>query len=548
MKNKLMCLLLAVIMVLSCFAVVGCSDEGDETVEGEGTTQTTVTSTATLTLWLPTDENTTEEAILAVQDAMNKLLKPKFSTAIELHAVPSDEYEAAIDARFTEIEEGLKNGSASDKKQNAQQLATQSGADETGVVVEETYVNDIGMTVLKYPEVGANQMDIFLVRGYDNLVAYKDRNVLSALDAEMGTTGKQLSKYIYPTFLSYAKLNGATYAIPNNHPIGEYKFLLVNKRLVDELYWDADVLTSIPSCIDFIKDVQTFTDVTPFLAPVEAPALRYWSKDGSWSLIATMLSSNATYGTDSPPKMIFQNTDLSEYMYLMKHLEETNGFAEDPETCEEFAVGVVTGDISLRDKYEEDYYVHVYELPRASEDDLYGNMFAISTYTKSLSRSMEVLTFLNTNEEIRTILQYGVEDVHWRVNDKDDTVIDIISDDYKMNLLETGNVYMTYPGEGIPMSYWEDAKKQNLDSLVDPYLGLEPSDYVTDGNRALFDELEELSAEYYAQIEAMSAEEFREQAALLKKQLSALPLLRAKLLSPNNEETSLVLFYRNYKR
>ncbi len=550
MKNKLMCLLLALVMLLSCFAAVGCSDKGDKTVEGDANATNTLT-TATLTLWIPTDENTTEEAILAVQEAMNKVLKPKFDTAIELHAIPSDEYETAIQARFDEIQDNILNGSASadEKKDNAEQLAAQTNAEgETTDPAAETYVNDIGMTVIKYPEVGANQMDIFLVRGYDNYVAYKDAGLLTALDSEMSTTGKQLSKYIYPTFLTHAKLRGATYAIPNNHPIGEYKYLLINKHLVDELYWDADELQALTDCIDFIKDVQTFTDVTPFLAPVEPAAVKYWSEDESWSLIATQLGMTATLGTDNPPKMIFQNSGISDHIYLMKHLEETNGFAADPENCEEFAVGVVTGDISIKAQYEEDYYVRVYEIPRATEEDIYGSMFAVSTYTKSLTRSMQILTCLNTDPELRTILQYGVEGIHWRVNDKDDSVITIISDDYKMNLLETGNVYMTYPGEGIPMSYWDSVKEQNLTSLVDPYMGLDPSVYITDENQELFTELAELSKEYADKIDAMTAEEFREQAEVLKKQLNAIPLLRAKLLSPTNTRDSLLLFYRGFKR
>lgn len=541
MKNKLMCLLLALAMLLSCFAVVGCSDDKDDTVEGDASAGTDL-STATLTLWLPTDEDTTEEAILAVQEEMNKILKSKFNTAIELHAIPSDEYEAAIDARLTEIEEGIAN-KAEDTQQSAA-VGTTAAAD-TSSAEDETYVNDIGMTVVKYPEVGANQMDIFLVRGYDNLVSYKERRVLSALDAEMSTTGKQLSKYIYPLFLSQSKLSGATYAIPNNHAIGEYKYLLVNKRLVDELYWDADALKTLTACTDFIKDVQTFTDVTPFLAPVEPADMHYWSEDGSWSLLATQLTATSTFDTFSPPKMIFQNTGVSDHMYLMKHLEDTNGFAEDPENCEEFAVGVVSGDISLKEKYEEDYYVYVYEYPRMTEEDIFGSMFAVSTYTKSLTRSMEVITCLNTNSELRTILQYGVEGTHWKLNDKDDTVIDIISDDYKMNLVETGNVYMTYPGEGIPMSHWDYAKEQNLTVLGDPYMQIDPADYITDETRDLYEELAQMSKEYYDNIAAMTAEEFKEQVALMKKQLEAFPLLRAKLLSKTNQKESLYVYYTN---
>jgi len=60
MKRKFMCLFLALAMALSCFAFVGCSSDEDETVEG-GTTDETALTTVTLTLWIPTGKNTTEE-------------------------------------------------------------------------------------------------------------------------------------------------------------------------------------------------------------------------------------------------------------------------------------------------------------------------------------------------------------------------------------------------------------------------------------------------------------------------------------------------------
>ena len=106
MKTKILCLLLALVMAMSCFAFAGCSDDDEGTIEGTDTDETALT-TVTLTLWIPTDEDTTEEAILAVQDAINKITKARFETAIELHAIPSDEYEAAVAARFTEIEENI---------------------------------------------------------------------------------------------------------------------------------------------------------------------------------------------------------------------------------------------------------------------------------------------------------------------------------------------------------------------------------------------------------------------------------------------------------
>ena len=520
MKRKFMCLFLALAMAFSCFAIVGCSDDADETVEG-GTTDESALTTVTLTLWVPTNKNTTEEAILAVQEAINKITKAKFETAIELHAIPEDKYDAAVDARLTEIEEKIafEAAEAERKRQEAKELAAQgittaveetTAAEETAAEGEETFVNDIGMTVLKYPEVEETQMDIFLVRGLDNYKAYIERAALSPLDSELNGTSKILKQYIYPTFLSKAKI-GSTYAIPNNHVIGEYKYLLVNKKLVDKLYWNPESLTTLTACKDFILDVKQYSDVTPLLAEADAPGMVYWGeKDGAWSLLASQIPNDL--GSDYIKQMspVYSIYEYSETISMMKALKEAGCIAADASKVKEFGVGIVSGDATVPAQYEKDYYVYIHEKPVATTDDIYGSMFAVSAYTKSVARSMEIITMLNTNEELRTILQYGVEGVHWQIDEKDDSVIKVISKDYKMNLRDTGNVYMTYPAEGKPMSYWDACKQQNLDSNVSPFLGFTHESYYTEETKEDFKALTALGKEYSDKVAAMSAAEFEE--------------------------------------
>lgn len=562
MKRKFMCLLLALAMAFSCFAAVGCSSEEDETLEGTTTDEAALT-TVTLTLWIPTYENTTEEAVLAVQEAMNKITKAKFETAIELHAIPYDDYEEAINARLTEIEEAIafEEAEAERKRKEAKELAAQgittaaeetTSEEETTAVEEETYVNDIGMTVVKYPEVEENQMDIFLVQGYDNYLSYIEREALSELDGELNGTSKLLKQYIYPTFLSYAKVDGSTYAIPNNHVVGEYKYLLVNKRLVDELYFDPDDLTTLPACKDFVLDVKKYTDVTPMLSSVDALGMHYWSEDGEWSLLGTQFTNDIAKNTYCPPKNIFTIKNYVDTYSMMKHLEENDCIAKDPSKVEEFGVGVLSGGYELRTQYEEDYYVYVYDKPMFQTDDIYSSMFAVSAYTKSVARSMEILTMLNTTSELRTILQYGVEGVHWEIDADNEDVIKILSKDYKMNILDTGNTYMTYPAEGVPMEYWENCKKQNLDTKESPYIGLNKETYYNDETKAFFDALKESSKEYKEKVEAMTAEEFDSIVNEMKKEINGLESISNFInAEPENGVTpgSIYLdFYNSYKK
>ncbi len=499
MYKKILALILAMLMVAGM--LISCSGEEEE--DDEAADSSTRVS-MTLSLWLPTDEETTDEAIALVEDAINDITKAKFDTAIELHAIPRDEYQAAIDARMAEIEEKV---SAEDDYYSDDEDESQTE------VEEETIVNELGISVTKYPEVGDKQMDIFLVQGYDKYSEYVENEQILSLDNELGSESKILRSYIYPTFLELAGLYG-TYAIPNNHPVGSYSYLLANKELVDKYDYHPDDFTSILKCEDFIVDMgyQNLEGVIPLLGYVEPANMVFWgSEDNEWSLIASQITNSSTYNSQNIPKSIFTLNVYTNTVKLMKSLDEL-GYVGDGtlEEGEKFAIGVIEGDpISIKE-YEDDYYIRVYSNPMFTEDDVFGAMFAVSKYTKNLSRSMEIITYLNTNTELRTVLQYGVEGVHWEFENPEaeelEKTIRILSDDYRMNLLETGNVYMTYPAEGRPRSEWEAGKQQNLDSISSPYIGF--PDYITEENKELVAELQKLSAQIKAELDACPSADY----------------------------------------
>jgi hypothetical protein len=108
----------------------------------------------------------------------------------------------------------------------------------------------------------------------------------------------------------------------------------------------------------------------------------------------------------------------------------------------------------------------------ADEYAMYGNMFAISANTKYAEACMEVITLLNTDPAARNILQYGIENVNY-VIDEDTGVLHRLNNSYMMDIVKTGNCYIAYLEEGLPRDYWEDAKVQSNETLIDPLLGFD---------------------------------------------------------------------------
>lgn len=527
MKKKLSCLILCILMMLSTVLLCACpaaQTTGEEGEDSEETAASTSRNPMTLTLWIPTDEDTTSEAISQVEAAMNKITQPKFNTAIEFHAIASDKYEDAVNARMSEIEDIQTRTKEEERaKKEAEREARKKG--ETIATTEETTETTADasedVSTVVYPAVTSTQMDIFLIRGYDNFKYYTDEALASSLDDDLNGSSKLMKSYIYPTFLEMATAYDSTYAIPNSHPLGEYTYLLINKELCDSYYYDPESFDSFLACEDFIYDVAQNSDVTPVLGAVDTAGIHYWANDGDYSVLATIIPDEQAYTARLNVRNIFGLRGYIDHTIAMKKMEEAGVVGTDPNE-KEFGVGVITGTAEDVAEYEEDYYVNVIRRPRATTDDVFEAMFAVSTYTKDVKRSMEIINLINTDTTFRTLLQYGVEGIHWEIDEEspvNDPYINILSDDYQMNLIETGNVFITYPGEGLPISYWDDGVQQNLDSEIDSLIRFD--NYIDAENAEYFEELKEVSADIFKRVSAMTAEEFEASVEELKDEVAS---------------------------
>ena len=524
MIKKIICGIIVFVIIMS--ALVGCSEEktGEETADTETSTRTAMT----LSLWMPTDDSTTEEAKKLVENAINVLTQAKYNTAIELHLIPRSEYQETIDAKLEEVDKANVEKQAAEEARrrelkNQKNNSTQS-TEETEDTAVETVINEYGISVTSYPEVSPTQLDIFFVSGFDKYSEYAYSNMSQSVDSELSGTSKILRSYIYPTFIN-AIYDFGTFAIPNNHPAGKYQYFLVNKSLMEEYDYNLKEVTSLLRSKNFIIDVGNhhLDDVVPLLGPVDSSGMVYWGTSAGseeWSLISAQITDQSTYKEPTPPSATLDNAVYINTLKFMKELE-SYGYVGDGTLKEgqRFAVGVITADEETIKEYEDDYYISVYAKPVISEDDIYNSMFAVCQYSKSLSRSMEIITYLNTETELRTILQYGVEGVHWKYDEETgNTTIKILNDDYKMDINETGNVFMTYPGEDMPLEYWETYKEHNVNAVSSPFMKM-PS-YIDDENEEAIEELLKLNKEVKARIDAASFSELNSVISEIKQELA----------------------------
>lgn len=470
MKKRITCLFLCLMMVVPTLLMAGCNREGTGIEEEEDRLA------MSLSMVMVTDESTTSEAVSAVQDALNTILRSKLKTQVIITTYTEDEYLEKLDKQFDEYERAMEEAEAAEEsrkqaekeaKKRGETIATEPATEE--ITGDETVMNDIGFSEIKYPEVTDNEIDIFYLTGIENLYKYYEDGRLAFLDEDLGSTSKKLADYIYPTFIDAGKVEGSTVAILNNHVIGEYTMLLINKELADKYYYDPKTFTSLKAAETFIDDMAVSEpDYTPFLEEVECYDFAPWC--GEDSLYGSDITSSTVYGSMPSPQYKYRSNKVQQHYTIMKRFSEAGYFSEDPANDNMFAAAIVTGSLQDKEAYEEDYYVTVLRAPTAFNEDIYQGMFCISSYceNKEVSRAMEVLTLINTDPTVRNILQYGVEGLHYRL--ENDAVVRL-NDDYMMDIVDTGNTFIAYPEEGMSADVWEYGKRQNLDSTTYSLLG-----------------------------------------------------------------------------
>lgn len=489
MKKRLICLLLGLVMLFS-LALTACS-RGDDIDEAEDKINREASKAAkTLTMWVVSENKLSDETINLVTEELNAITKSKFKTQLIVKFLTRDVYEKTLSDEITAYEDARKqNGVIQTEAQTTAGEAAETDATETLAS---------GIVVIKYPEVVPHQVDIVYIAGEDMYLDFVEKGWLLQLDEHLNGTSKKIKEYISSTLLSAAKLNGATYAVPNNNVIGEYTYMLLNKDLMEKYsqqgYATLGMIDGFFNTYlyNFLKQIHLFEkDVIPVNATYEDCLQllgHYWNVDPADYSVLKKFSVFGQHYTDIESlsrgsvilgyNSLFENEEFTAD-YLKLNEFKFDGYFDDSKD-KEAAVKFVKGDSTVLETYKDDYYAVVVEYPTASTDDIYSNMFGVCRYTRDDDRAMQIVTYLNTNPEFRNLLQYGVEHVHYRfVTNEEGTKTELVrmNEDYMMDIYATGNAFLAYPEPDMSPDIWENGKVQNRASLVNPLLGFNIADF-----------------------------------------------------------------------
>ena len=407
--------------------------------------------------------------------------------------------------------------------------------------VEDIYqAGDLGVKELVYPETQENQLDIIYVSGLDMYREYIENDWLMALDSYISSSGKKLNDYIAGSLLKGVQYYGSTYAIPNNVQIGEYKYMLVDKDLFDEWRYNSEQVSTVLDLNHFFEDI---SNSNPEILPIDATFdecigqfVWYWNIDwvedefgdniysigdgNKFSLLGALYGDAATASRGQISlgfNSLFTSPEYRDIYLKLKEYEYNGYYATEGDTRTNAAVSFVDGDYTIKASMEEndgvytdengkEYYAYVVKYPEVDETSLYGNMFGVFANSSNVSACVSVLTMLNTDSKLRNILQYGVEGVDYTIDEETGVLTRSAETLYKMDIEKTGNCFIAHPEEGLPADYWENAKNQNNDALINPLLGFDFNsifeEYDNDLDYNLWSYLMQYTAQISAEIDA----------------------------------------------
>ena len=542
MMKKIICLVLALLMVVMAFA--SCSDDQDakDAINDEASRTTTTLNLWTITEselvaelsekllngWDPdqkdtkwTDEQKSEyegwanskkdalEQLDDICDAISKITKKKLKTKLNVVYVTEDQYYEKLEQAFADHEKAIEEAKEAAKAEREALKNGETIAEETEAV-DETEINDMGIPELKDPEAPTYQVDVFFVGSFEKYREYADSEMMVSLDDKLENSAMQLSYYISQSYLDAAIYNGVHFAIPNNRPIGDYTYLCVKTSELEQYGFQVSDFTNY-SIYDgefykFISEVQA-NQATTGVAPIYTNSadgklplelVHYWNYDldsaagdclltpDQFSIFGSIFNNVNENGVLTTQGSIMNNGNmLSNEVFMKQYLARKLEYEADFVTTDadvDAAACVITGGWELQQQYiDAGYQVLMMANPRAVGEEVYDSMYAVGSHTSEENRAMEIITLLNTNSELRNLLQYGIEGVNYTlssvtveengVNTEYYYVEQTANNFYKMDIEKTGNVFIAYPEGEENVFQWEYGKRQNLDATLYPTIG-----------------------------------------------------------------------------
>ncbi len=410
-------------------------------------------------------EGTTDDAIRAVELAINRILISRYTMAVDFRLFLEDEYEAALNAAIEEV----KNYDGS----NAEgQSSLASGEEDPYTYTEDKIIEMLESG--KDFELKEPRVDIVLCKDSAQYFDLANSKKLVSLDITLENEGKILSEYIHPTLFALAKIGRKTFGVPNNVALGQYEYIVFDKEYLDEHKYDYKTMKTLEDLEDYLALIKSSNENVVPLKKAGSPATyQYMFGDNSpFYLNPTTTTSGENtgriYGTLDTELFAFV---VEDYATLIGKYRSLGYLSDGTDSDKDFAVTFLNGtpsDIEALEKETgKEYEYIVYKNPVATTESL-GSLYSISSTVSDteVTTLIDIIVAMFTDAQIKNYFYHGIQGEHYILDDHE--MIEPIKNgstgkyEYNMKNEYTGNVYLANLKQGESAKIYEDIKAINL--------------------------------------------------------------------------------------
>ncbi|RCX17844.1 putative aldouronate transport system substrate-binding protein [Anaerobacterium chartisolvens] len=337
------------------------------------------------------------------------------------------------------------------------------------------------------------------------------RNAFLPVDDLLKEYGKGIIESENPLFLEANKVNGKLYAIPVNKELSAQSRWLFNKTLVEKYKLDISKPLTLEELEPMLRTVKEGEkDIGDLLVVRNDFNLPRQADDYEWAAGTSIPMVVPMSTKDYKVIEYFEQPDVLKSLDTMRKYFNAGYIRKDAATSTDQDYkktgkwfvrigGWLPGADQIWSREEKDPVVStpITGDLYISGSQLSGSMIAISATSKNPEKSMEFLNLLNTDKFVRNMVDSGIENVHYKMENGKQIDLEKGTNDYNMPSFSLGNRFICNLYQDDPDDLWDQYKSFNDSGIKSPILGFNSN---LDGVKKEVAALSNIHAEFYRPI------------------------------------------------
>lgn len=304
------------------------------------------------------------------------------------------------------------------------------------------------------------------------------------LTSYLKTTGKKMYDAIDPLFWTGIKIDGKTYGIPTNKEIATPDLWIYSKALAEKYGIDVKQYKTLESLEPILKKVK---QAEPQCIPMalDRNSENFFSIDGYEYIvnhnIPLMVKSSDTslkivniYETDCAKQVLHT---LRRY-YKLGYINADAAFKTNSDDLKNYTVlwhngsGGPYSDSTWANNLGYPVVCQQVSPSVITSESTRGGIMSVSAHTQHPKECVRFLNCLNTDAEVRNMLNYGIEGTHYRLSEKHQVIG--LDSGYRGIQYTQGNWFILYTTVNDPVNKWDAYRKFNKEAVRSQALGFTP--------------------------------------------------------------------------